>query len=216
VRAVTNAAQMNELRVLILARDRLARAGLSALLDQQPGCVVVGQVGEYEELAPGLKVYQPDVVLWELEWDATGDLEYLAGMPEDAPPVLALLPDDSHAADAWAAGARGLILRDTDAERLLSALVAVGQGFGVLDLSLTAAVPPIRSVPAGNAPNLTPRELEALRLIADGLPNKAIASRLGISEHTVKFHVNSILSKLAAQSRTEAVTNAARFGLIFL
>ena len=65
-RVVTNAAQMNELRVLILARDRLARAGLSALLDQQPGCVMVGQVGEYEELGPGLKVYQPDVVLWEL------------------------------------------------------------------------------------------------------------------------------------------------------
>ena len=199
-----------------MARDRLARAGLSALLDQQLGCVVVGQVGEHDEVKSGLEVYKPDVVLWELGWDTSADLEYLAGLPEDAPPVLTLLPDDSHAADAWAAGARGLILRDTNVERLLPALVAVGQGFGVLDLSLTAAVPPIRSLPAGNAPDLTPRELEALRLIADGLPNKAIASRLGISEHTVKFHVNSILSKLAAQSRTEAVTNAARLGLIFL
>ena len=57
---------MNELRVLIVARDRLARAGLSALLDQQPGCVVAGQVGEDEELEPGLELYQPDVVLWKL------------------------------------------------------------------------------------------------------------------------------------------------------
>lgn len=66
------------------------------------------------------------------------------------------------------------------------------------------------------APDLTPRELEALRLLAEGLPNKTIASRLGISEHTAKFHVNSILSKLGAQSRTEAVTRATRLGLTLL
>ena len=199
-----------------MARDQLARAGLTALLDQQPDCVVVGQVSVYEEVRTGLGVSQPDVVLWELGWDPAVALEHLAGFPEDAPPIVALLSDDSHAADAWAAGARGVVMRDTDAERLTAALRAVGEGFGVLDLTLSAAVMPLRSVPAGDSPDLTPRELEALRLLADGLPNKAIASRLGISEHTVKFHVNSILGKLSAQSRTEAVTIAARLGLILL
>ena len=65
-------------------------------------------------------------------------------------------------------------------------------------------------------PDLTPRERQALALLAEGLPNKTIASRMGISEHTVKFHVNSILGKLGAQSRTEAVTKATRLGLILL
>ena len=64
------------------------------------------------------------------------------------------------------------------------------------------------------AREFTPRELEVLRLLAEGLPNKTIASRLGISEHTVKFHINSIMGKLGAQSRTEAVTRAARLGLV--
>ena len=199
-----------------MARDQLARAGLTALLDQQPECVVVGQVAIYEEVKASLEVYQPDVQLWELGWDPISALEYLADFPEDAPPVLALVSDDSHAADAWAAGARGVILRDTDAERVTAALKAIGAGFGLLDLSLATPVMPLRSVPDGNSPVLTPRELDTLRLLADGLPNKTIAVRLGISQHTVKFHVNSILGKLSAQSRTEAVTNAARLGLIFL
>ena len=73
----------------------------------------------------------------------------------------------------------------------------------------------VRDLPEG-VTDLTPRELEVLALVADGLPNKAIAGRLGISDHTVKFHVNAILSKLGAQSRTEAVTRAMRMGLITL
>ena len=207
---------MNNVRVLIVARDQLARAGLAALLAQQPGCSVAGQVADYAEVSSSLEVYRPDVVAWELGWDPASALEHLADLPEDAPPVVALLPDDSHAADAWAAGARGLILRDTDGERLLPVLVAVMQGFAVVDSSLTEAAPPFRSLPSETVPDLTPRELQALRLLAEGLPNKTIASRLGISEHTVKFHVNSILGKLGAQSRTEAVTRATRLGLILL
>ena len=203
---------MNELRVLIVARDQLARAGLSALLAEQPGCTVVGQVAEDEELHSTLGVFHCEVVVW----DPAPALEHLADLPEDVPPVVALLPDDSHAADAWAAGARALLMRDVDGGRLLPALAAVRQGFVVLDRSLAAATPPVRSRPTSGVADLTPRELEALRLLAEGLPNKGIAARLGISEHTVKFHVNSILGKLGAQSRTEAVTRATRLGLILL
>ena len=85
---------------------------------------------------------------------------------------------------------------------------------GGLDPSLAAtAMTPWGSDPVAD---LTPRERQALSLLAGGLPNKTIASRMGISEHTVKFHVNSILSKLGAQSRTEAVVFATRRGLILL
>ncbi|HKZ50710.1 MAG TPA: response regulator transcription factor, partial [Dehalococcoidia bacterium] len=125
--------------------------------------------------------------------------------------------DNAQAAEAWASGAQGLLLRDVDAAILLTALRAVSQGLVVLASELAAAVPPARARGAMPlAEELTPRELEVLQLLAEGLPNKSIAQRLGISEHTVKFHVNAILGKLGAQSRTEAVILATRLGLVLL
>jgi DNA-binding NarL/FixJ family response regulator len=132
-------------------------------------------------------------------------------------PSVALLPDETHAAAAWAAGAQGLLLRDADAERLAAAVTAVAHGLTAFDSALVAALAPVRDQAPLPAPEtLTPRELEVLRLLAEGLSNKAIARRLGISEHTVKFHANAILGKLGAQSRTEAVVRATRLGLILL
>ena len=122
-----------------------------------------------------------------------------------------------HAASIWAAGARGLLLRTSSPAGLAAALTAVAQGLAVLDPELTAAVSPVRdSAPPPLNVDLTPREQEVLQLLAEGLPNKAIADKLGISEHTAKFHINSILGKLSARSRTEAVTRATRLGLIVL
>jgi DNA-binding NarL/FixJ family response regulator len=93
----------------------------------------------------------------------------------------------------------------------------VALGLASLDPALAAAlIPPQDQAPTPPAEELTPRELEVLRLVAQGLPNKAIAQRLEISEHTVKFHVNAILGKLGVQSRTEAVVHATRLGLILL
>ena len=195
-------ATVNGLRVLVVASDQLARAGLAALLSQQPGTLAVDQAGGDEDFQSILEAYRPDVVLWDLGWSPAGDLERMAQLPENAPPVLALIPDASHAPETWAAGVRGLLLRDVDAGLLLPALAG--------------AAPTAKVLPTGPVPELTQRELQALRLLAEGLPNKTIATRLGISEHTVKFHVNSILGKLGAQSRTEAVTRATRLGLILL
>ncbi|MFQ5814830.1 MAG: response regulator transcription factor [Anaerolineae bacterium] len=208
---------VNNVRVLIVADDPLARAGLAMLLADQPGCTVTGQVAGDADLLAGLDVYRPDVVVWDLGWEPTQAPEQLADLSDSGPPVVALLPDEAHAADTWTAGARGLLLRDTDAEGLTAALMAVAQGLVVFDRALAAALLPA----SGRAPmplveELTPRELEVLQLLAEGLPNKAIAHRLSISEHTVKFHVNAILGKLGAQSRTEAVVRATRLGLIIL
>ena len=210
---------MSDLRVLVVARDPLARAGLAALLGQQQEShesIVVGQVTGDEDLEPGLEVYRPDVVLWDLGWDPTPALGRLAELTPDGPPVLALIADASHAAETWSAGAQGLLLRETDSNLLLSALAAAAKGLVVLDPSLAAATPTVGGVRPTPVTELTNRELETLRLLAEGLPNKVIASRLGISQHTVKFHVNSIMGKLGAQSRTEAVTQAMRLGLILL
>ena len=207
---------MSGLRVLVVAGDQLARAGLAALLSQQPGSFSVDQAGGDEDLQTILGAYQPDVVLWDLGWSPSVELGRIARLPENAPPVLALIPDDSHAAETWAAGVGGLLLRDVDAALLLPALAAAAQGLVVLDPALAGAAPTARALPTGPVPELTQRELQTLRLLAEGLPNKTIAARLGISEHTVKFHVNSILGKLGAQSRTDAVTRATRLGLIFL
>ncbi len=210
---------MEVVRVLIVADDPLVRAGLAMLLDDQAACMVVGQVAGQADLSTGVAVYRPDAILWDLGWDpdpasVPWDEE---GLEDVRPPVVALLPDGDLAAGAWAAGALGLLMRDADAETLVAALWATVQGLAVLDPALISAVLPSPGEPPdGLAEELTPREMEVLQLLAEGLSNKAIAHGLDISEHTVKFHVNAILGKLGAQSRTEAVVRATRLGLILL
>ena len=207
----------DDLRVLVVADDHLARAGLAALLADQPRCTVVGQMAasEYASLEPG--VFSADLVLWDLGWDPAAVLEVLE-TTESATPAVVLVLDESYANEAWAAGARVLLQREVDVATLMGALIAVSQGLAVLDPELSPAfsVPQASERPPLTQAVLTPRELEVLGLIGDGLPNKTIAGRLDISEHTVKFHVNAILGKLGAQSRTEAVTLATRMGLITL
>ena len=208
---------MDDLRVLIVAGDSLARAGLASMLADQVGYLVVGQVVEEEDLNGALEVFGPDILIWDLGWDPTAQLERLADLREASPPVVALLPDETHASQARAAGATGLLMRDADATDLLAATRAVSRGMVVLHPDMAAtAVPDISRIPAPPVEPLTPREFEVLRLLAEGLPNKGIAHLLDISEHTVKFHVNSILAKLGTQSRTEAVIHATRLGLIIL
>lgn len=202
------------MRLLIIADDPLARAGLATMLAEWETVTVVGQTGADEALLANVDVYRPDVALWDLGWDAdTIPSEF----SEMAYPVLALLPHEELAVDAWAAGARGLLLRDAGGETLQTALEAVGQGLLVLDPALEAALrPTARADELPPAEELTPREREVLHLLAEGLSNRAIGQELEISEHTVKFHVNAIMTKLDAQSRTEAVVRATRLGLILL
>ncbi|MBE7473689.1 MAG: DNA-binding response regulator [Anaerolineae bacterium] len=219
--------QANQLRVLVIADDPLARAGLATLLAEQPELTIVGRVAVTADLSTQLDVYRPDVLLFDLGWDpsaprpgsnpAATSLDSLADLREAGLPIVALLPDETYSNPAWTAGARSLLLRHAEPEKIQAALLAVIQGLVALDPSLTATVlsTPETELPPLTDP-LTPRELEVLQLLAEGLPNKAIARRLDISDHTVKFHVNAILSKLNAQSRTDAVVRATRLGLILL
>ncbi len=211
---------METIRVLIVADDPLARAGLAALLVNHPtdqaDCVIVGQVAapgdRAGEFARDLDIYRPDVLLWDLGWDV--DPGSLPEFNDLDLPVIALLPDASLAADCQAVGARGILRRDVSPDRMIAAVVAVVAGLIVLDPAFAEIHQAGFSSHHLPDIDLTPRELDVLRLLAEGLANRAIAVQLDISEHTVKFHLNAILSKLGAQSRTEAVVTAIRLGLI--
>jgi two-component system nitrate/nitrite response regulator NarL len=209
---------MDKHRVLIVADDPLARAGLAALLADREGCAIVGQIEAQNDLsgdfAHDLDVYRPDILIWDLGWEV--DPDALPDFAELDLPVIALLPGTDLAGDVGAAGARGVLLRDASPERLIAALAAVIEGLIVIDPALAPTLTPARPGWRADLPSadLTPRELDVLRLLAEGLSNRAIALHLDISEHTVKFHLNAILDKLAAQSRTEAVVTAIRLGLI--
>jgi two-component system, NarL family, nitrate/nitrite response regulator NarL len=208
---------MTDVRVLIIADDPLARAGLAALLKNQSGCEVVAQVSADSDLTNALSVYQPQVIVWDLGWESSTALDRLIDLRETLPPVVVLLRDESAASEAWTAGARGLLRRDASGETLLAAMEAVTHGLVTLDPTMALTVIPVRDRSMSQpVDELTPREREVLQLMAEGLPNKIIAQRLSISEHTVKFHINAILSKLGAQSRTDAVVRATRSGLLLL
>ena len=202
-------------RILIVADDPLSRTGLATLLTDQPDCAIIGQVRADSDLAIAFEVYAPDVIVWDLGWDPDTSLERMADLVEEAPPIVALLPDEVHTVDVWVVGARGLLLREITGEHAIAAVHAVTKGLLVIDPALADVLRPFGDlVPAPLAEELTPREMEVLQLLAQGLSNKAIAYQLAISEHTVKFHVNAILNKLGAQSRTEAAVRATRMGLI--
>ena len=207
----------SDLRVVVVAGDPLARAGLAALLAAEPGCEIVGQVDGTEYLAARPETFRADVVIWDLGWDSGPAVEQLADAEDSGPPIAALVAEVAQSSEVRLAGANGVLMRDVEPGTLMAALRAVAGGLVVIQPGMDAPVPAdgLRESTPG-ASDLTPREIEVLALIAEGFPNKAIASKLDISEHTVKFHVNAILTKLGAQSRTEAVTRATRQGLLLL
>jgi two-component system nitrate/nitrite response regulator NarL len=197
----------------VIAEDPCARSGLAAMLAAYPEIFV------QSELAPGEAPAPVDVVVWDL--GPSGSPPSPAELGGSAA-LLALSPDESGARQALRAGARGVLLRTAEAARLRAAVLAVAEGNVVLEPSIAERLlesaaetrePAPR--PAGE-PALPPRELEVLALMAEGLSNKLIADRLSISDHTAKFHVNAILSKLGAETRTEAVVLAARRGILLL
>jgi len=205
----------DKLRVLVVAEDSLARAGIAALVEGLQECVVVGQTGGDEKLLDELEIYQPDIIVWDLGMDATQPLESLAGLHSSDTPVLTLVPAEDIAGKTASLGISGILSRQVEGQPLLAAMKAIVEGLTVIDSRFAETLLTVpESIPEPLEEPLTPRELEVLQLLAQGMANKSIASRLEISEHTVKFHVNSILSKFGAQSRTEAVSLGTRFGLI--
>lgn len=215
------------IQVLVVASSLVMQAGLEALIATSPVLEVIGKATDLailDTLQPEL----PDVVLWHwplLQSDRLPSLDASFRNPllSDGPAVVLLVEDWQ--ADAFAvalqAGVRGILPAEATATELIAALEATALGLTVLHPEVSEAL--LASLPSAvlslsAEPNaaLTTREVEVLTMLAEGLGNKAIARRLAISEHTVKFHIGSIFSKLNASSRTEAVIVGARQGLILL
>jgi DNA-binding NarL/FixJ family response regulator len=205
-------------RLLIIAADPLVRTGLAALLHNQPDVEIVGQSGPEADSLDALDIFQPDIALVDLGWEPVPMLDTLRQLVDAGLPVVALLPDAEAAPAVLATEVQGLLLRDAPPAQLLAALQAARQTLVTIDPRLIEALRPQQPPPATAAliEALTPRESEVLHLLAQGLPNKTIAQRLNISDHTVKFHVTAIMTKLEAQSRTEAVIRATQLGLVML
>jgi DNA-binding NarL/FixJ family response regulator len=207
------------IRLTLVAEDPLARGALSRTLAEQGGDIAVIAAGTLAEVEASRPELAPDVVLWDVGLhpaESGGRLD----APELGAPVLALVPDESAGEGALSAGARGLLFRDVAPAPLFAALRAVARGLNVFDPALASVRATPRAAASTHGPggpeSLTPREREVLALLAEGLSNKSIADRLGISEHTAKFHVNAVMAKLGVQRRTEAVVRAARMGLVTL
>ena len=215
---------MAVLRLLIIADDPLARAGLALMLAQEADFAVIGQINcvdAADELTDGLR---PDVIIWDAGWELSGQLPEWV---ELGVPIVGLLPpflpEDTAVSQLWHAGITVLLTRQADGAALAAAARAALYNLTVLDNELAALLLPFReqeneedAADAAVAESLTPREKEVLYLLAEGLTNKAIARELHISEHTIKFHVNAIMGKLNAQSRTDAVVRATRLGILAL
>ena len=206
------------IRVLVSARSPIVRAGLEAVIRDAEGLTLAAST-DPEKLASGFVDAQPDTVLAALERNQEDLAEEIAALAAETAVILvANEPQPALIADALRAGVRAVLPADSAPAEIVAAVTAAAAGFVVLH---PEDVPALVSAPVlaeraseGIGQQLTPREIEVLRLMADGEANKGIAWRLGISDHTVKFHVASIMSKLRASSRTEAVTLGIRRGLI--
>ena len=213
------------IRVLIAATSEIMCAGLEALLAGHPTLVAVGRWQGTAGLAPQVEVRQPDVVLLELESPDDDTLAMLEALIADLhAPAFVVLTDDPYgtwAAELLRTGVQAILPRQAHASEIVTAIEAAAAGLVVLQRDTIESLLPLlssapRALPDASHQPLTPREIEVLRMLAEGLGNKTIAWRLGISEHTVKFHLGSIFSKLNASSRTEAVTLGIRQGLIMV
>jgi DNA-binding NarL/FixJ family response regulator len=211
------------IRVFIVAASPLIRGGLQSMLADSR-FDIVGSAADLESISGQLVDVEPDVVLVEAAADAQ---EELLNALEDAElaqeyPVIVLSeqPKTAWLSKALGAGVRAVLSRDVAREQLRAAVEAAAAGLVVihpseLDTVLSATVGPSAPLDELLEP-LTRREREVLQMLAAGLANKEIAARLSISDHTVKFHVASILGKLGASTRTEAVSAGIRRGLVML
>lgn len=210
------------IRVLIVDDHPVVRSGLVAVLGGEPGLELVGAAASGEEALDLAAALQPDVVLCDLRLgeglDGVGVTRALRSLtpaadPRDAPAVLILTTydNDSDIARAVLAGAAGYLLKDADTAHIVAGIADAAAGRLVLSAELEGRV--VERMARG-VPTLSERELDVLRLVADGLANKEIARALFISEGTVKTHLVHAFAKLDADSRTAAVAAARRHGLL--
>jgi DNA-binding NarL/FixJ family response regulator len=209
------------MRVLVADDHSLFRDGIISLLEAA-GFDVVGQVGDGQAAVEAALRLRPDLVLLDITMPQLSGLEALrlikARLPETQVVMLTVSDDDADLFEAVESGALGYLLKDLSADEFFEMLNGLQRGEAAMTRQTTTRLmkefADLSRQRVEPAQNLTQREIELLRLVAEGLSNKAIAQRLSISENTVKYHLRNILQKLGVQNRTEAVTHAIGAGLL--
>jgi len=211
------------IRVLVWAKSAITRAGLEAIVQSESRFELAGTGSRTADPVTAIHEFTPDVVLLDL---ADTSLLRLLPLFADQPvaPAVVVLLDSMRRADVLRllrAGVRAVIARESHPQEIAAALQAAYDGLAVFSLEILDVLLPTSTeltgaddLPPGEP--LTDRESAVLALMAEGAGNKEIAARLHISEHTVKFHVSSILNKLGAATRTEAVSRGYKEGLILM
>jgi len=211
------------IRVLLADDQRVVREGLGTLLGLLDGIELVGTAADGEEALTLARELDPDVVLMDLRMPRCDGISAIRRLSDrgERPRAIALttFADDASVLGALRAGARGYLTKDAGADQIRAAVEAVARGEAALDpavqhhvIAALSEPPPAESAP--DLPDgLTPREVEVLALIAEGLTNAEIAGRLVVSGATVKTHVNHIFAKTGARDRAQAVVYAYGHGL---
>jgi DNA-binding NarL/FixJ family response regulator len=211
--------------VVVADDHEVVRAGFAALLDTQPDFTVLGTAPDGAEAVRISRELRPDVILMDVRMPGTDGIEatrqLTGGTGGPRVIILTTFDLDEYVYDALCAGASGFLLKDVTAERLFDAVRVVAAGEALLAPAVTrrlisefARLRPTPAAPPVTVAELTPRETEVLRLLAEGLSNPEIAGRLVITEETVKTHVSRVLRKLALRDRAQAVVLAYESGLV--
>ncbi|MFW5941968.1 MAG: response regulator [Chloroflexota bacterium] len=212
------------IRILVADDHPVVRDGLVAILSTQQDLQVVAEAGSGQEVLTRASQTRPDVILLDLEMPEMDGVATLRRLREEDPQARVIIftafDSDERILAAVQAGAQGYLLKGAPREEVFNAIRVVYEGGSLLQPVVASKLLKQMTQGQATAANefepLTPREREVLQLLAQGLQNKEIAGELVISERTVKFHVSSILGKLGAGNRTEAVAIAAQHGLVEL
>jgi len=211
------------IRILVADDHPIVRDGLIAILSTQPDFEIVGKASTGVEAVEQSETLKPDILLLDLEMPEMDGVEALRRLRDLHSPVRALVftafDTDERIVGAVQAGAQGYLLKGAPREEIFNAIRVVHAGGSLLQpVVATKLLRQVIQDQSGhsNPDALTPREQNVLQLLAQGLQNKEIAAQLVITERTVKFYVSSILGKLGAGNRTEAVTIAVQRGLVKL
>ena len=210
----------DSIRIFIADDHPVVRDGLSAMLETQPDFQVVGDASDGVEAVQKVNEMRPDVVLLDLEMPEMDGVEALTLMrdahADEKVIVFTAFDTDERILGAVKAGAQGYLLKGTPREQVFDAVRVVHGGESLIQPVIISKLLHRISQGTDEPQSVTPRELDVLKLLGRGLQNKEIADELSITERTVKFHVGSILSKMDAGNRTEAVSVAVQRGLIEL